>query len=180
MNEINSSSRKIALYRVLVIDEIAFQTNLLALNAAVEAARVGEQGRGFAVVASGSANAAGRKAQPAQQIKLLVGENVQKIERGADLVNKSGEKFNEILASITEVADMVSSISNATSEQSLGMDQITKSVHESACPVSTNPAGGAERRDMGPARARVGTDFAQSALKRMSAAKKFRRKGAAR
>jgi methyl-accepting chemotaxis protein len=116
MQGINASSRKIADI-IGVIDGIAFQTNILALNAAVEAARAGEQGRGFAVVASEVRSLAGRSAQAAKEIKTLIGDSVQRVERGAHLVAQAGSTMTEVVGSIGHVADIVHAISTASSQQ---------------------------------------------------------------
>ncbi|MGE0383774.1 MAG: methyl-accepting chemotaxis protein [Gammaproteobacteria bacterium] len=127
MGEINSASRKIADI-IGVIDEIAFQTNLLALNAAVEAARAGEQGRGFAVVAAEVRNLAQRSAGAAKEIKTLIKDSVSKVEQGAKLVNASGSTLESIVASVKKVADIISEIAAASSEQSVGIEQVNKAI----------------------------------------------------
>jgi methyl-accepting chemotaxis protein-1 (serine sensor receptor) len=127
MGEINTSSRKVADI-IGVIDEIAFQTNLLALNAAVEAARAGEQGRGFAVVAAEVRNLAQRSATSAKEIKDLIGDSVQKVNDGAQLVDQSGKTLEEIVASVKKVTDIVAEIAAASQEQSAGIEQVSKAV----------------------------------------------------
>nr|WP_246542769.1 methyl-accepting chemotaxis protein [Paludibacterium yongneupense] len=127
MTEINDSSRKIVDI-ISVIDGIAFQTNILALNAAVEAARAGEQGRGFAVVASEVRNLAQRSAAAAKEIKSLIGDSVDKVESGAKLVDEAGRTMEEIVASIAQVAGIMSDISAASGEQSAGIEQISQAV----------------------------------------------------
>lgn len=127
MNEINSSSKKIADI-IGVIDEIAFQTNLLALNAAVEAARAGEQGRGFAVVASEVRSLAQRSASAAKEIKALIKDSVEKVEEGSRLVNESGETLDEIVNSVKKVSDIIAEIAAASQEQSSGIEQVNKAV----------------------------------------------------
>ncbi|MEW3929464.1 methyl-accepting chemotaxis protein, partial [Pseudomonas aeruginosa] len=93
---INESSHKISDI-IGVIDGIAFQTNILALNAAVEAARAGEQGRGFAVVAGEVRSLAGRSADAAKEIKLLIGTSVERVGQGTQLVDKAGTTMNEVV-----------------------------------------------------------------------------------
>lgn len=127
MEAINTSSRKIVDI-IGVIDGIAFQTNILALNAAVEAARAGEQGRGFAVVASEVRSLAGRSADAAKEIKVLITDSVDKVGVGTQQVAQAGETMQEIVTGIQRVSDIVSEIASASREQSQGIVQINQAV----------------------------------------------------
>ncbi|QOY96558.1 MCP four helix bundle domain-containing protein [Massilia sp. UMI-21] len=139
MGEINSSASKISDI-IGVIDGIAFQTNILALNAAVEAARAGEQGRGFAVVASEVRNLAQRSAAAAKEIKTLIGDSVEKVERGSKLVGQAGVTMDEVVASVKRVTDIMSDIADASAEQSAGIEQVNLSIIEMDSMTQQNAA----------------------------------------
>jgi len=127
MKGINDSSRKISDI-IGVIDSIAFQTNILALNAAVEAARAGEQGRGFAVVATEVRSLASRSAEAAKEIKNLINASVERVEQGTAQVDEAGATMTEVVGAIRRVTDLMSQISAASSEQSLGVSQVGEAV----------------------------------------------------
>jgi methyl-accepting chemotaxis protein len=127
MGEINHASKRISDI-ITTIDEIAFQTNLLALNAAVEAARAGDQGRGFAVVAAEVRNLAQRSATAAKEIKSLIGDSVAKVEAGSELVNRSGQTLENIVASVKSVTDIIGEIAAASQEESTGVDQVNRAI----------------------------------------------------
>jgi methyl-accepting chemotaxis protein len=127
MGAINESSRRIVDI-ISVIDGIAFQTNILALNAAVEAARAGEQGRGFAVVASEVRGLAQRSASAAKEIKELIDDSVNKVNKGSQLVEQAGATMEEVVSSVKRVTDVVSEISSASQEQSEGIAQVNLAI----------------------------------------------------
>ncbi|MBA5635897.1 HAMP domain-containing protein [Duganella sp. LX20W] len=127
MESINASGREITNI-IGIIDGIAFQTNILALNAAVEAARAGEQGRGFAVVATEVRNLAHRSAAAAKEIKTLIDASSEQSSAGAKLVQQAGATMDEIIGSISRVNHIVGEISTASSEQAIGIEQITEAV----------------------------------------------------
>lgn len=129
MASINTSAKKIVDI-IGVIDGIAFQTNILALNAAVEAARAGEQGRGFAVVASEVRNLAQRSAAAAKEIKILIGDSVEKVEIGSKLVTEAGTTMEDIVGSVERVTDIMADIMLASDEQSVGIDQVHMAIRE--------------------------------------------------
>ena len=129
MKGIHESSQKIADI-IGVIDGIAFQTNILALNAAVEAARAGEQGRGFAVVASEVRSLAGRSADAAKEIKLLISTSVDRVALGSAQVDKAGATMTEVVNAIRSVTGIVGEITAASSEQSTGVTQIGEAVSQ--------------------------------------------------
>jgi methyl-accepting chemotaxis protein len=139
MGSINASANKIVDI-IGVIDGIAFQTNILALNAAVEAARAGEQGRGFAVVASEVRNLAQRSAAAAKEIKTLIGDSVEKVERGSKLVGQAGVTMDEVVASVKRVTNIMSEIANASQEQSAGIEQVNLSIIEMDSMTQQNAA----------------------------------------
>ncbi|WP_046114901.1 methyl-accepting chemotaxis protein [Aquincola tertiaricarbonis] len=127
MDEISTSSRQIADITG-TIDGIAFQTNILALNAAVEAARAGEQGRGFAVVAGEVRMLAQRSAEAAREIKRLIGSSSERVETGARLVQDAGRTMEEVVDSVRRVSAVIAEITAVSSEQSMGIDQVTQAV----------------------------------------------------
>lgn len=129
MQEINESSKRISEI-ISVIDGIAFQTNILALNAAVEAARAGDHGRGFAVVATEVRALAGRSANAAKEIKMLINASVEKVEQGTMLVDEAGSTMTEIVTSIQKVTDIMVDITNASQEQSEGVLQIEEAINQ--------------------------------------------------
>jgi methyl-accepting chemotaxis protein len=129
MNAIDVSSRKIEEI-ISVIDGIAFQTNILALNAAVEAARAGEQGRGFAVVATEVRNLAQRSSTAAREVKTLIDESVAKIHAGTALVEHAGTTMRDIVHSVKQVSDMVSAITLASNEQSVGIEEVNRAISQ--------------------------------------------------
>ncbi len=127
MTGIEDSSRRVADI-IGTIDGIAFQTNILALNAAVEAARAGEQGRGFAVVASEVRALAQRAAAAAKEIRGLIDDSVSRVGEGSALVQQTGETIGDLVGAVQAVSALMADISNASAEQTAGIEQVNRTI----------------------------------------------------
>jgi len=123
------------------IDQIAFQTNLLALNAAVEAARAGEAGAGFAVVAEEVRSLALRTAEAARSVTKMLEQNSVRVASGVEFVTQAGEAFVNSADKTGKASQLLSEISTASREQSSGIDQLTKAVHDLDVVTQQNAAG---------------------------------------
>lgn len=139
MNDIHDSAQEIGKI-ISVIDGIAFQTNLLALNAGVEAARAGDAGRGFAVVATEVRALAQRTADAARDIKHLIGQSSNQVERGVNLVGQTGETFSLIVEQVGHVAELASSIARMANEQATSIGQVRETVREMDTMTQQNAA----------------------------------------
>ncbi len=139
MAEISAASEKISDI-ISTINEIAFQTNLLAVNAAVEAARAGEEGRGFAVVATEVRSLAQRSAEAAKEIKGLIQNSLEKVEKGSELVIRSGSTLQGIVASVKRVTEIVGEIATASAEQRTGIEQVNTAVTQMDHVTQSNSA----------------------------------------
>ncbi len=139
MEEIASSAKRMDDI-IRVINDIAFQTNILALNAAVEAARAGEQGRGFAVVATEVRSLAGRCANAAQEIKVLITDSVQKVAKGSQLVGRAGTTMNDIVGSVGKVTAIMNDIALASQEQSQRIEQVNQAISQKEQGTQQNAA----------------------------------------
>ena len=135
-----------------VINEIVFQTKLLSFNASVEAARAGEHGKGFAVVAEEVGNLAHMSGNSAKEIsdllessirtvsetveqskvriEKLVIEGERKVNQGANIADKCGKIFDEIVSNVNVVNEIITEISSASEEQSAGVKEINSAVTE--------------------------------------------------
>lgn len=129
MTAIEDSSKHIAQI-ISVIDDIAFQTNLLALNAGVEAARAGEAGKGFAVVASEVRALAQRASDAALEIKGLIEKSSHHVDRGVDLVGRTGSALENIVAQVANISGLVSEIAQSAEEQATALGEINTGVSQ--------------------------------------------------
>ena len=133
-----------------VINDIVFQTKLLSFNASVEAARAGDHGRGFAVVAEEVGNLAemsGKSAKEisdllkaslsnveniinstSQKLEVLISSGRVKVEEGMKIVKENEESLTMIFENVMSVNDMMKAIANASQEQAVGLQEISKAM----------------------------------------------------
>ncbi len=140
MGAINESAGKISKI-IKVIEEIAFQTNLLALNAAVEAARAGEHGKGFAVVAEEVRNLAQRCSTAAKDTTGLIEDSVTRAREGATVTATASQMLSHIAGQVSDVAGLLTGISEAAQEQAQGVEQLNLAVAQMDRVTQANAAG---------------------------------------
>ncbi len=129
MDEIKKATDSISQI-IRVINEIAFQTKMLALNASVEAARAGQHGKGFAVVANEVKSLAGRSAEAAKQTETIIQDTIERVKTGSQTAEQTAKAFNKILEAIRKNAPMIDSISVATDEQYIGIEQVNQALEQ--------------------------------------------------
>src|SRR5690625_2947044 len=140
---------------VSVIQDIADQTNLLALNAAIEAARAGEHGQGFAVVADEVRKLAEQSSESVTNITDIVNniqsesssvaaslqESYKEVEEGTSQIVTTGETFNGISSSVTEMVDNIKRVSNNLADIAASTQEMNGSIQEIAAASEQSAAG---------------------------------------
>jgi len=107
--------------KISIINEISRQTNILSINAAIEAARAGQYGKGFGVVASEVKKLAERSQEAALSINELS-------VKGVDISALAEKELSTLVPEVEKTATLISEITNASREQSNGVDQIQSAV----------------------------------------------------
>lgn len=115
---------------IKAIEEIAFQTNILALNAAVEAARAGESGCGFAVVANEVRSLAQRSAEAAKGTSAKIESAIDKTRQGVVWSGQVAKQLAGICQKSREVDNLAAQVATTSREQTEGIVQIKKAVHQ--------------------------------------------------
>lgn len=123
-----------------VIEKIALQTKILALNATMEAARAGKYGRGFAVVAADVKRLAEESAAAAKETEERIEASRRRLITGETIANETAAALTEIVASVGQVHDLVSGISEAANEEQVGVAQINQGVSQITLAVTNTSA----------------------------------------
>ena len=132
-----------------VINEIVAETRLLSFNASIEAARAGQHGRGFAVVAQEVGNLAQTSGQAAKEIENLLKDSQNQVDAiiqetgtsvddGLQVSEQAQVIFRDISTNINEIKDQTQSVSDATTEQQKGIQQISQAISQLNTAVQNN------------------------------------------
>jgi twitching motility protein PilJ len=129
---------------VNLIAEIADRTSVLALNASIEASLAGDAGQGFAVVAQEVERLAVRASDATKQIHDLVDaiqgetseaiiameESTSEVGRGSNVADQAGQALKEIESVSSRLADLIQSMSLASTQQARGSENLSKAMSE--------------------------------------------------
>lgn len=140
-DKVEKAAEKITTF-VELIESVTEQTNLLALNAAIEAARAGEHGRGFAVVADEVRSLAQKTKTTTIDIVNMTNELRSVISSSGEISDQALEaskeaqtiseetieSFNCVLASIHEINAEVDVVSEASKQQSVAVENVSKNI----------------------------------------------------
>jgi methyl-accepting chemotaxis protein len=80
------------------------------------------------VVANEVRNLAGKSADAAREIKLLINDSTLRVNEGAKLVQQAGSTMDEVVQAVCRVTDIIDEISSASQEQSEGIGQINEAI----------------------------------------------------
>ena len=111
-----------------MISSIASQTNLLALNASIEAARAGDAGRGFAVVATEIGSLSEQSDKSAKEIKMIVGEIVEKSEQSVALSEEVAQIITEEQSYIEETQNKFTVLNSEIEASLAGINSISQKI----------------------------------------------------
>ena len=159
--------------KAAIINNIVLKTQLLSFNASIEAARAGQHGRGFAVVAQevgALSRIIGKAAQGINElvlkskvdIKSVIDDMQQQISHSKTSVQKSkaiakeavaathssNEIFEAIALEMRDVKSKVAFVTDATIEQSKGLDQISLSMSDLQRATDKNSAASDKNRHL--------------------------------
>lgn len=129
---------------IVTIESIASQTNLLSLNASIEAARAGEAGKGFAVVADQIGKLATDSANSAVNTRNLIEASLHEIENGNRITKKTVDLLNDILTTLSNMAESAKGSSEASSAQAETLKQIEQGIEQISGVVQSNSASAQE------------------------------------
>ena len=120
-----------------IVSELAEQTNILSINATIEAAGAGESGKRFAVVAEEIRKLADRVAGSAKEIRELIDDvraavntTVMATETGSKAVDAGSKQFGNVAAAFKQIADLVTTTTEASREIELSTKQQMTAVEQ--------------------------------------------------
>ena len=79
-------------------------------------------------LAHGVDHLADHGAAAAREIKVLIGDSVEKVSIGARLVDQAGGTMQEIVLNVRRVTDIIGEITTASVEQTSGIEQINRAI----------------------------------------------------
>ncbi len=120
-----------------IVSELAEQTNILAINATIEAAGAGDAGKRFVVVAEEIRKLADRVGGSTKEVRTLIDDvrsavntTVMATETGSKAVDVGARQFGDVAIAFKEIADLVTTTTDAAREIELSTKQQSSAVEQ--------------------------------------------------